>query len=226
LITLFPKAAAKPEELPDDPHLARLTFLARHLDDLQTIRFAGIPVALMELPLLDRASHHAQIITLAVTIALSVAWYYFSRHWFQGHYGRSWNDASMMEYSGGWTPRTVVAFTAFGVLFCWFELLAFNPAKHHLVNMWWIMGMAVWSGRIVRDRTNLSIRRTVYKFSALAYIFCVLPILLTAFAAYAHTVQLYSLSLFGTVLFAVALFDATLLHRTFAQIKGHGKESE
>ena len=216
MITLFPKAEAKPEELPADPALARLAFLARHLDDLQTVRLAGIPVALMELPFLAGMPHRAQAITIAVTAALSVAWYYLSREWFRSRYGRSWVGDNTPENS--WTPATIVGFTLFFLVVEWLHLTS-GSLGNHSVNLGGLIGVSLWLGRIVRDRTNLPLRRTVYRFSALASFVCFVPILLAIFMSYTRKLQLDGLALYGSVLLSLAVFDAWLLHDTFAQAR-------
>jgi hypothetical protein len=225
MITLFPKAETKPEELPDDPQLARLAFLARHLDDLQTIRLVGISIALMELPLLDHAPHRTQAITMAVTAVLSVAWYYLSRHWFRNRYGRSWNTPVEWDNAGGWSPGIIVGFVIFGLCVVWSDQLMATPAKNHSINIVFFIGISAWLGRMVRDRTNLPLRRTIYRSSGFASVVCFLPILLTAVTTHSRRVQLGSISLYGMILFGVSLFDAWLLHRTFAQIKAQGVET-
>lgn len=222
MITLFPKAETKPEELPTDPALARLAFLARHLDDLQTIRLAGIPIALMELPLLDRLPHGPQAIIMAVTTALSVAWYYLVRRWFRSRYGRSWVAIDVPENS--WTPTTIVGFVIFFILMGWFDQLMGSSSKnHHFVNVAGLIGVSSWLGQVVRDRTNLLLRRSVYKYSGFASVVCFVPILLTGFTTYARRVQIDSLALYGSILLSLALFDAWLLHYTFAQTKAEGE---
>jgi hypothetical protein len=221
MITLFPKAETKPEELPADPALARLAFLARHLDDLQTIRLAGIPIALIELPLLDRLPHGPQAVIMAVTIVLSVAWYYLVRRWFCSRYGRSWVATDMPENS--WTPATIVGFVIFFLLMEWFDQLIGSPVKNHSLNVAGLIGISSWLGKVVRDRTNLPLRRSVYKSSGIASLVCFGPIILTGFTAHARRVQIDCLALYGSILFSLALFDAWLLHHTFAQTKAEGE---
>lgn len=225
MITLLPKAEAKPEELPDDPQLARLAFLARHLDDLQTIRFGGIPIALMELPLLDHAPHRTQAITMAVTAVLSIVWYYLSRHWFRTRYGRSWSTPLEWDNVGGWSPSVIVGAAVFAIFVVWSDQLMSTPAKNHSIQIVCFIGISAWLGRMVRDRTNLPSRRTLYKASGFASVACFVPILLTAFTIYSRRVELVSISLYGMILFGVSLFDAWLLHQTFAQIKAKGEET-
>ena len=220
MITLFPRAETKPAELPTDPELARLAFLARHLDDLQTIRLAGIPIALMELPLLDRLPHGTQALLMAVTTAISIAWYFLVRQWFCGRYGRSWVAADVPENS--WTSSTIIGVVIFFLLMGWLDQLMGSPAKNHSFNIAGLSGVSIWLGRVVKDRTNLPLRRTVYKTSGLASFVCFVPILLTGFTAHARMVQIDSLALYGSILLSLALFDAWLLRRTFAQTKTEG----
>ena len=220
MITLFPRAETKAEELPADPALARLAFLARHLDDLQTIRLAGIPIALMELPLLDRLSHGPQAVIMAVTIGLSVAWYYLVGQWFRSRYGRSWVATNVPENS--WTPSVIVGFAIFFLLMEWLHQLMGGPAKHHSANVAGLIGLSSWHGGVVRDRTNLPLRRTVYKSLGFASLVCFVPILLTGFTAHAREAQIDGVALYGSILFSLALFDAWLLRHTFAQTKADG----
>ena len=221
MITLFPKAKTKPEELPADPVLARLAFLARHLDDLQTIRLAGIPIALMELPLLDALSHRSQAVLMAVTTALSVVWYYVIRQRLRSRYGRSWVANNVPENS--WTPSIIVGFTVFFLLMEWLDQLIGSPLKNHGVNVAGLIGISSWLGMVVKDRTNLPLRRAVYKFSAIASLVCFVPIILMGFTSHARRVETDGVALYGSILFSLALFDAWLLRDTFAQAKAEGE---
>jgi hypothetical protein len=228
LITLFPKAQTQPEELPADPALARLAFLARHLDDLQSIRLVGIPIAFMELPVLDTLPHGTQAITMGLTVALSVGWFYVSRYWFRSRYGRSWSTDDRWDYRGGWSSGMIIGFTIFGLLITWLDQLTSLPAKNHAMNTTWLIGVGAWFGQVVRDRTNLPKRRTVYKFAGLGVVVCLPCILLVGlfgFAAYSRRVSLDIFALMGAVLFGLALFDLWLLRQTFAQIKTQGDET-
>ena len=221
MITLFPKALTKPEELPADPALARLAFLARHLDDLQTIRLAGIPIALMELPLLDRLSQGSQAVIMAFTAALSVVWYYLISRWFRSRYGRSWVATNVPENS--WTPSIIVGFTIFFLLMEWLDQLMGSPLKNHSVNVAGLIGISGWLGMVAKDRTNLPLRRTIYKFSVFASFVCFVLIILTVFTSQARRVALDSLALYGSILFSLALFDTWLLGHTFAQTRAKGE---
>jgi hypothetical protein len=198
MITLFPKAETRPEELPADPALARLAFLARHLYDLQTIRLAGLPIALIELPLIDHLPHRPQGLTMAVTTALSVAWYFLVRQCFRSRYGRSWVAINVPENS--WRPTTIVGFFIFFLLLEWLDQLMGSPLKNnHGVKVAGLIGISSWFGMVVRDRTNLPLRRTVYKFSALASLVCFVPTVVIGFTAHARRFEIDSVALYGSI---------------------------
>jgi len=216
MITLFPRAQTAPEELPCDPELARLTFLARHLNDLQSIRLADIPIAMMQLPLLNVISHRTQMTAMIVTAMLSVVWFYTSGAWFRHRYGRAstWSD-STADLPNGWTRTYAVGFAIFGLLMGWIDVLTASSAHQtRLINMVLFIGIGQCMGQVIRDRTNLLLRRTVYRSVAIGSFFSMLSVLPGAFI-HSLAPSLFGLAGYGLLLLGLTVFDAWLLQRTF-----------
>ena len=214
MISIFGKnvIAARPE-LPADPELARLTFLARHFEDLQSIRYLGIYLLLMETPLLDCLPQRSALLVATGTAICGVLCFFGWRRWTAEHYGRIQSAGDDDTYPFEWIFPAALLFQALMALADAIGTGKSSTAVHILgagfVANQWNMRRA--------DRTNLPIRRTVYKAVAVGVVGNVLLVL---FARH-NSFWLDCNALLGTLFLAASMFDAWLLAWCFRRLKEH-----
>lgn len=226
----------KPETLPSNPEQARLVFLARHLHDLQSIRFAGVAIAFLQMPLFGHTQQRVQLIIMSLTAVFSIVWYFLSRNWYRTHYGRTRCQATTLpERLSGRLDVQLAIVTGSFIVFLWCEILWTN--RHHILifaNLVYTPYIA-WPIRILRDRTNLPERRRVSSFASIAWSAavcaattgqCILMLQAILQGWFGRTLlrqfQFDLLAVFGAILLACWLYDAQLLHRTFHETQTQG----
>jgi hypothetical protein len=187
----------------------RLEFLARHFGDLQMIRFAPLPAAMMLAVFAPPVSHLSRSVAWAMLLgflALLVGVYRWSTLAIRRRYGsvtRSAQDAQRIERHPLIVALNIMAAVLMG--YCYFS------PHSYFFDVYIAFTILVLMLRIILDPTNLPIRRTSWMIGLLV-LFSAGPFLLHVSGA--------AVALIGAVWLSLSIFDFLLLRRTFAQRTG------
>ena len=188
------------------PNPSRLEFLTRHFSDLQTIRFAPVPAAMMlaiaahRMPHLGRGAAWAMLIGFLVLIAGVYRWSTLAIRRRYGSVRQSGSEAMRMRRHPILAGLNIVAAT----------MLIFNFFAPH--SYYWALYSAlivlIVMLQTILDFTNLASRRFAWTIG-LVVLFTGGPFLVGIDGA--------AISLTGAVWLSLSVFDFLLLRRIFAE---------
>lgn len=191
------------------PNLQRLEFITRHFKDLQTIRFAPLPVAMLLAPALPDTSHMSRGTSWAVliTILSTIGGFY----WWSTVAIRRYGSVGLSREEGmrmRWHP---IIFALFMVMFLaqtWFYF--FGPRTHYW-DVYTLFTVLIIMLQPILDSTNPAGRRIAWAIG-LVVVFSAGPLL------YGLNRDVAFSPLAGGVWLSLSIFDYLLLRRTFAEI--------
>lgn len=190
-------------------HLQRLEFITRHFKDLQSIRFAPLPIAMLLAPALPDTSHMSRGTAWAVLMAILLTFSGF--YWWSTIAIRRYGSVRLSREEGLRMRFHPIIFALFIVMFLaqtWFYF--FGPRKHY----WdvYTLGTVLIIMLIpIFDSTNPAVRRIVWAIG-LVVLFGAGPLL------YGVERDMAFSPLAGGVWLSLSIFDFLLLRRTFAEI--------
>ena len=191
------------------PNLERLEFITRHFKDLQTIRLAPLPIAMLLAPALPDTLHMSRGEAWAVLVAilLTVGGFYW------------WSTAAIRRYGSVRLSREErlrmrqhpIIFALFVVMLLaqtWFYF--FGPRNHYW-DAYSLFTVLIIMLQPILDFTNPASRRIAWA-TGLVVLFGTGPLL------YGVNRDMAFSPLAGGVWLSLSIFDFLLLRRTFAEI--------
>ena len=191
------------------PDRQRLEFITRHFKDLQTIRFAPLPIAMLLAPVLPDTSHMSRGTAWAVLMAilLTVGGFY----WWSTVAIRRYGSVRLSREEGLRMQLHPIIFALFMVMFLaqtWFYF--FGPRTHYW-DVFTLFTALIIMLQTVLDSTNPASRRIAWAIG-LVVLFSAGPFL------YGLNREVAFSPLAGAVWLSLSIFDFLLLRRTFAEI--------
>ena len=191
------------------PPIQRLEFITRHFVDLQTIRFAPLPLAMLLAPTLPDTLHLTRGTAWAVLIAilLTVGGFYWWSTVAIRRYGSvrlSRNERLRMRLH----PIVLALFMVMFLAQTWFYF--FGPRKHYW-DVYTLFTVLIIMLQPILDSTNPASRRIAWAIG-LVVLFSAGPLL------YGVNRDMAFSPLAGGVWLSLSIFDFLLLRRTFAEI--------
>lgn len=187
----------------------RLEFITRHFKDLQTIRFAPLPIAMLLAPVLPETSRMSKGTAWAVLLAifLTVGGFYW------------WTTAAIRRYGSirlsrderlrmRLHPIILVLFLFMSAGQTWFYF--FGPRAHYWA-VYTLFTVLIIMLQPILDSTNPASRRIAWGIGV-AVLFTAGPLL------YGFNRDMAFSPLAGGVWLSLSIFDFLLLRRTFAEI--------
>jgi hypothetical protein len=191
------------------PDARRLHFLALHVDDLQSLKWAGFEIALVATPALPLSTPTTNRWLFGALLSLAFAWMLWFRAYGRRRFGRT--TLSQPERVRQRYPSRMIAWTA--VFFAAGQLV--SRWYFHVRNGDWILSMVIVSWMLSRalDTTNLVERRIAYG-AGLAIsggLYGWLALLDSHGAA--GWMQAFPVSAFGALLLSLSWLDFHLLRK-------------
>jgi hypothetical protein len=188
------------------PVPSRLEFLARHFGDLQTIRFAPVPAAMILAPAAHRMTHLSRSVAWAMllgALVLAVGVYRWSTLAIRRRYGSvrlSREEALRMTRHPIIVGLNVLA----AALMCFY----FFARHSYYWDLYIALTILTILLRTILDSTNLAGRRLAWA-AGLVVLFTAGPFLLSVNGG--------AIALAGAVWLSLSIFDFLLLRRIFAE---------
>src|ERR1700733_13706573 len=191
------------------PPLQRLEFITRHFIDLQTIRFAPLPLAMLLAPALPDTLHMSRGTAWAVLVAilLTVGGFYW------------WSTAAIRRYGSVRLSREErlrmrlhpIIFALFMVMFLAQTWFYFFGTRKHYWDVYSLFVVLIIMLHPILDSPNPDSRRIAWAIG-LVVLFSAGPLL------YGVNRDMAFSPLAGGVWLSLSMFDFLLLRRTFAEI--------
>jgi hypothetical protein len=187
------------------PNPQRLEFVTRHFKDLQTIRFAPLPIAMLLAPALPDTSHMSRGTAWAVLMAilLTVGGFY----WWSTVAIRRYGSVRLSREEGLRMRLHPIIFSLFMVMFLaqtWFYF--FGPRTHYW-DVYILLTVLIIMLQPILDSTNPASRRVAWAIGLV--VFSAGPLL------YGANREMAFSPLAGGVWLSLSIFDFLLLRRTF-----------
>jgi hypothetical protein len=191
------------------PPLQRLEFVTRHFIDLQTIRFAPLPLAMLLAPVLPDTLHMSRGTAWAVLMAILLTvggFYWWSTVAIRryGSVGLSRDERLRMRMH----PVVLALLVVMSLVQTWFYF--FGPRAHYWAASTLFTVLIIMLQPIL-DSTNPASRRIAWAIG-LVVLFSAGPLL------YGVNRDMAFSPLAGGVWLSLSIFDFLLLRRTFAEI--------
>jgi hypothetical protein len=189
------------------PDSSRLEFLTRHFGDLQTIRFAPVPTAMILAPAAHRMPHLSRSVawaTLLGFLILAVSGYLWITRAVRRRYGsvrQSTEDARRMLRH----PVIVALNVVLAAALMWFYFIA--PQTYYW-DVYIAFTILIIMLQTILDPTNLASRRVAWAIG-LVVLFAAGPFLLSVNGG--------AIALAGAMWLSLGIFDFLLLRRIFAE---------
>ena len=191
------------------PPLQRLEFITRHFIDLQTIRFAPLPLAMLLAPALPDTLHMSRGTAWAVLVAilLTVGGFYW------------WSTAAIRRYGSVRLSREErlrmrlhpIIFALFMVMFLAQTWFYFFGTRKHYWDVYSLFVVLIIMLQPILDSTNPDSRRIAWAIG-LVVLFSAGPLL------YGVNRDMAFSPLTGGVWLSLSIFDFLLLRQTFAEL--------
>jgi len=183
----------------------RLEFVTRHFGDLQTIRLAPVPVAMLLVPLAHRLPHVSVARALVLGFLFGVVgFYWWSTVAIKRRYGSvklSRDEVQRMLFHPAIFALTMIM----AAVLSWFYFFA--PHTHYW-DVYYVFSISIIMLRTILDSTNPIRRRGVWA-TGLVALFTAGPSLVAGGGV---------IALAGAVWLSISIFDFLLLRRTLAEI--------
>ena len=189
-----------------------LEFVTRHFRDLQTIRFAPLPLAMILLAIVQRTPHNrAGALTVVLLFVFSVTGFYaWSTRAIKRRYGsvkESRDEAQRMRYH----PVILLLHLAFVAALTW----AYFFSRGNFWNIYPIFTIVIYMLIKILDPTNLQARRIAWGLG--------LGVLAIAGSFLVSVDSAAPLAVLGGVVWlSLSLYDFLLLRRIFEESMHHG----
>jgi hypothetical protein len=192
------------------PDPQRVEFITRHFKDLQTIRFAPLPVAILFVPFINPAPHGNVIVarTLFLIYLLGIVGFYW---WSTGAIKRRYGSVKLSNDDAqrrmNFPPATFALYMIMVAVQSWFYFL--DRRNYH----WEVYGVGFILIRMMQpilDSTNPSSRRVAWTVGL---------VVLFGAGYFLNRAESPAICfLVGGVWLSLSIFDFLLLRRTFAEI--------
>lgn len=181
----------------------RLEFITRHFNDLQTIRFAPIPLAMLFAPVARRMPHIGTSAARAALVVFSICGFGFYR-WSTVAIHRRYGSVRVSRVDAPWRSALRILM-ALGVL--WFGFFDRGNYADFYISATIFVAML----STILDRTNPLNRRLAWSIGLVVLLSAGLLLVGADGGA-----AIFSAA--GAVWLSLSLFDFLLLRRTFAEI--------